>query len=118
MIRFLLWLIIGVPLGFVLVSLAVSSTAETTLRLWPLAYEVSAPVGLVLMAVIIVSFFAGAIAAWLLQGRTRARLRAQRRMIEDLRDEIAATHARLGQAAAAAEELPHRRLAAPSSKAA
>ncbi len=118
MIRFLLWLIVGVPIGFVLVSLAVSSTSDATLRLWPLAYEVTAPVGLLLMVVIILAFFAGVVAAWLLSGRTRARLRAQRRLIEDLRDEIAATHARLGQAAAAAEESPRRGLAAPASKAA
>lgn len=118
MIRFLLWLIVGVPVGAALVSLAVSSTSDATLRLWPLNHELTAPVGLVLMAVVIVAFFAGAIAAWLMQGRTRARLRAQRRQIEDLRDEIAATHARLGQATAAAEEAPRRRIGTPASKAA
>ena len=118
MIRFLLWLIIGAPIGAALVSLAVSSTAEVTLRVWPLAYELTAPSGLILMATIIVAFFAGAIAAWLMSGRTRARLRAQRRLIEDLRDEIAATHARLGQAVAATEESPRRRIGTPVPKAA
>ncbi|MEZ5670259.1 MAG: lipopolysaccharide assembly protein LapA domain-containing protein [Alphaproteobacteria bacterium] len=117
MIRFLLWLIVGLPVGFVLVSLAVSSSDDAALRVWPLAYELRAPVGLVVLATLIVAFFVGMACAWLLGGRTRRRLRTQRRQIEDLRDEIAATHARLGQAMAGQQGGASQR-ALPPSKAA
>lgn len=98
MLRLLLWLIVGLPVGFVLVSLAVTSTDEVAVRIWPLTYELKAQLGFILIATIMVVFFIGLFVGWLLTGRLRRRLRSQRRQIEDLRDEIAATHARLGQA--------------------
>ena len=100
MIRFLLWIVLGLPIGFVLVSLAVTSADEIGLRVWPLAFELRAPGGLVVMATVLVAFFAGMVVAWIVAGRARARMRAQRRQIEDLRDQIAAIHARLSQQAA------------------
>lgn len=118
MIRLLLWLIIGVPIGAALVSLAVTTTADATVRVWPLAYTLTAPLGLLLTAVIVVVFFIGIAVGWLLTGKQRRRLRAQRRQIEDLRDEIATTHARLGQAIGAKENEARKGLPPPSSQAA
>lgn len=118
MIRLLLWLVIGVPIGVALISLAVTTTADATVRVWPLAYTLTAPLGLMLTAVIVVAFFIGIGVGWLLTGKLRRRLRAQRRQIEDLRDEIATTHARLGQALSAKENEARKGLPAPESKAA
>jgi uncharacterized integral membrane protein len=117
MIRLLLWLVLGLPIGFVLVSMAVTSNEEVGLRLWPLAYEWRQPVGLMVMAAVLIAFFAGMIVAWIVAGRTRARMRAQRRQIEDLRDQIAAIHARLGQQMAA-QDRGRRGLPKPESRAA
>jgi len=117
MIRFLLWVVLGLPIGFVLVSLAVTSAQEVSLRVWPLAYELRAPVGLIVMATVLVAFFAGMVVAWIVGSRTRSRMRAQRRQIEDLRDQIATIHARLGQQMAT-QDRGRRGLPKPESKAA
>lgn len=114
MFRALLWLFVVLPVGIVLVALAVANKQPVALILDPfspdspaLAFE--APLFLVVMAALIAGLIVGGVAAWLGQGRWRKTARRRSEEAERLRREAdrlnrqldAATQARLPQPASA-----------------
>ncbi len=92
--HFIISLIIVLPLLAVGVAFALSNTFDTTVKLWPLAWQMTLPFYAWFAAAVLIGFIIGAIAAFFSSAGARRRARARRREIEDLRDEIAALRAR------------------------
>lgn len=84
MARFLFWLV-GLPVGIVMVALAVANRKPVTISFDPFnaaapAFAIDLPLYVVIFAVLMAGVFLGGIAAWLNQGRHR---RGERRWREE-----------------------------------
>lgn len=88
--RILFW-IVAIPFALIVISFAISNRQPVAVDLWPIPDQYL-PVTLPLFAVVLVSalfgFFIGAVTAFLSGGRTRARLREERRKAADLEREV------------------------------
>lgn len=75
--------IVTVPIAIAIVLFAVVNRADVALSLWPLPWEIQAPLFLFTLGAIVFGFFFGALVTWISGGRTRQRLRhAQRELAE------------------------------------
>jgi uncharacterized integral membrane protein len=115
-LRYLSW-IITIPIALLIVSFAVSNRETVELNLWPLPFQVWAPVYLVGLLALALGFLAGGLVAWLAGRRHRVNARRQTRRAERLEQDLAAernqrseAERRLAEAArrisASTEELP------------
>jgi hypothetical protein len=62
---------------------------EVTLSLWPLPWDIAAPLFLFTLGAIVFGFLLGSLVVWLSDGGARRKLRAARRELADSRDELA-----------------------------
>lgn len=95
MIRKILAAIVLVPLGLVIVGLAVANREIVTVSFDPFnaaapAFALKAPLFLIVLILVIAGVIIGGVAAWLKQGKWR---RATRRLEAELRDARAETEA-------------------------
>lgn len=93
----LVW-IITLPIALLVILFALMNRQEVTLSLWPLPWEIGAPLFLFTLGAIVFGFLFGAVVAWVSGGATRQRLRAVRREMEAARDELAALKRQQGKA--------------------
>ncbi|WP_374380304.1 lipopolysaccharide assembly LapA domain-containing protein [Dongia sp.] len=99
--------IVTLPIALLVILFALMNRQEVSLSLWPLPWDISAPLFLFTLGAIVFGFLFGALVAWLSGGTTRQKLRDTRRELAHSRDELA--HARRQQPAAGASSLaPHR----------
>lgn len=90
--RYLSW-IITIPLAFLIISFAVTNREMVELGLWPLPFQIWAPIYLVGLLALALGFLAGGLVAWLAQHRHRANARRQARRAEQLEQDLAAERA-------------------------
>lgn len=107
----LLWWVIGVPVGIVLVALAVANRAPVRLSLDPFrpdapALSVELPLFLIFFAVLMLGVVIGGAAVWFNQGRHRRAERRLRHEAERLRADREATVERDREARRSAMALP------------
>ncbi|MCW1842155.1 lipopolysaccharide assembly protein LapA domain-containing protein [Prosthecomicrobium hirschii] len=114
----ILWWLVGVPVGIVLVALAVANRAPVKLSLDPFrpdapALSVELPLYLIFFAVLMIGVVIGGVAVWLNQGRHRRSERRLRAETERLLGEREASAERDREARRAALALsgPGRRAA-------
>lgn len=110
MLRKLLFLVLGLPLGIVLVVLSVENRAPVTLILDPFtsdaaaaAYTVSVPLYLLLLGTLTLGVIIGGVTSWLTTGRWRGTAKRARAHIHQLQAEIERLR---GTSAAPTEAVP------------
>lgn len=74
--------ILAAIVGLIVVLFAVSNRAAATVEIWPLPYQLSLPLYALILLAVLIGFFAGLAAAWLIGG---ARRREHRRLRKQLR---------------------------------
>ena len=91
--RVLYWLATGL-VALVCVVFAVSNRAGVTLVFWPLSFELSAPLYLVVLLALLVGVLVGLLVAWVWSWRARRAARMRARRIEMLERDLAAAEQR------------------------
>lgn len=84
----LVW-IITLPVALLVILFALMNRQEVTLSLWPLPWDISAPLFLFTLGAIVFGFLFGALTAYLSGSTTRRKLRAANRALAESRDELA-----------------------------
>lgn len=87
--RYFSW-IITIPLAVIAVLFAVSNRDPLALNLWPLPYELTVPVFVVVLVALVVGFLAGGLVAWIGGGRYRRAARRERARADALKAETRA----------------------------
>lgn len=105
--------IITLPIALLVILFALMNRQEVVLSLWPLPWEIGAPLFLFTLGAIVFGFLFGSIVAWVSGGATRQKLRAVRRELESARDELAALRRQQGQAPTPPHREPHASPALP-----
>lgn len=111
----LVW-IITLPVALLVILFALMNRQEVTLSLWPLPWDIAAPLFLFTLGAIVFGFLFGALAAWVSGGHTRQKLRAANRALADKQDELAilkrqqssATQATLAAGQSSGQQIAHR----------
>jgi lipopolysaccharide assembly protein A len=85
----MLRLILLTPFLIVLVAFSLSNPQPVPLHLWPLDFEITAPLSVAVLAVSGVFFLLGALIVWFGQLAARARARRAERRVRDLESQIA-----------------------------
>jgi uncharacterized integral membrane protein len=93
-VKHLSW-IVTVPLLIVAVVFALSNRAVAELDLWPLPFQITAPVFILVLLSVFVGFLVGAAVMWLSAGRRRREQRELRRHADSLSREVAYLSRRL-----------------------
>jgi uncharacterized integral membrane protein len=91
------WLV-TLPLAVVLVVFAVSNLTLVSLGFWPFAELGTEPLGVVVLAAMLLGFLAGELVAWINGGSWRREARRRARRIQALERELLATQAQLPRA--------------------
>lgn len=91
--------IVTVPVAIAIVLFAVVNRAEVTLSLWPLPWEIQAPLFLFTLGAIVFGFFVGALVTWISGGRTRQRLRSAQRELAEAQGAMKQAQSHQGPAA-------------------
>ena len=81
--------LIGLPLAVVVVIFALSNRHAVTLTFWPLPGDVTMPVYLLALIILVLGFVAGGIVSWLSAGRQRRRVREAETKARSLGRELA-----------------------------
>lgn len=92
----LVW-IITLPVALLVILFALMNRQEVTLSLWPLPWDIAAPLFLFTLGAIVFGFFFGALSAYLSGATTRRKLRAANRALSDVKDELAILKRNQGQ---------------------
>lgn len=92
-LRYLSW-IVTVPLAVLVILFALSNRDPTVLRLWPLPFELEAPLFLPVLGALVVGFLAGGFVAWWSGRRVRRMARRQKNRLNRLNAEAEALKAR------------------------
>ncbi len=92
--RSVFWLATSIA-AVVLVPFAIANRAPVSLGLWPLPFLLETPVYLLVLLTLLAGFVIGVGTAWIPGRRVRRELRRQRRHVEALERELAATQAQL-----------------------
>jgi putative membrane protein len=85
----LVW-IITLPIAIAVVLFAVVNRNPVALSLWPLPWEIEAPLFLFTLGTIVFGFLFGAVVTWISGGTTRHKLRQAHRDLAHAQDELAA----------------------------
>jgi uncharacterized integral membrane protein len=93
-VRLLSW-IITIPVALVAISFAVSNMQTVTLSLWPITLQLTAPLYLVGLLMLLVGFLAGGVVVWFSQHRHRAARRRENRRATELQAEVTALKGQL-----------------------
>jgi hypothetical protein len=112
----ILWVVLGVPLGIVLVALGVANRAPITVSLDPFrpgnpALSIQPPLFIAFFVVLAVGVFIGGIAVWLSQAKVRRalyRTRSDLGRMKAERDQLAADRASAAVGSAPALSGPRR----------
>jgi uncharacterized integral membrane protein len=114
-LRKLLFLVVGVPLGIVLVVLAVANRAPVTLILDPFAtspaaaaYSWSVPLYLVVFGTLLLGVVLGGLVSWWTTGRWRGAAKRARAQLHQLQAEVDRLRGVAGEAAPPALPRPRR----------
>ena len=99
--RLIYWSL-AAPLMLLAVLFAISNMQTVTLGLWPLPFNVDAPIFLVALGGLALGFIAGGAVAWLGAGRARSRARVAERALRKRESEIEDLRRRVGDAERAA----------------
>jgi uncharacterized integral membrane protein len=91
------WLV-TLPLAVVLVVLAVSNMNVVPVGFWPFGELDTEPLGVVVLAAMVLGFLAGEFVAWINGGGWRREARRRARRIEALERELLATQSQLPRA--------------------
>src|SRR3546814_7702107 len=94
----ILYCIVVAPIMLIAVLFAISNRQTVLLGLWPLPYEISAPVYLIAILPLAAGFIAGGMVAWIGAGKARARARAGARHTGAQEGEIAMLQGQIGRA--------------------
>ena len=81
--------IVTVPIALLVILFALMNRQDVSLSLWPLPWDIAAPLFLFTLGAVVFGFFFGALATWLSGGTTRQKLRAANRALAESRDELA-----------------------------
>lgn len=81
--------IVTLPIALLVILFALMNRQEVVLSLWPLPWDIGAPLFLFTLGAIVLGFLFGALAAYLSGGATRQKLRAANRALAESRDEAA-----------------------------
>ena len=81
--------IITLPIARLVILFALMNRQEVVLSLWPLPWDVTAPLFLFTLGAIVFGFLFGALGAWISGGHTRQKLRAANRALAESQDELA-----------------------------
>ena len=103
----LVW-IITLPVALLVILFALMNRQEVTLSLWPLPWDIGAPLFLFTLSAIVFGFLFGALAAWVSGATTRQKLRATKRALADSQDELAILKRQQAQATPASPQIIHR----------
>ncbi len=85
----LVW-IVTIPIAIAVVLFAVVNRNPVALSLWPLPWDIEAPLFLFTLGTIVFGFLFGAAVTWISGGTTRQKLRAAQRDLAHAQDELAA----------------------------
>lgn len=88
-------------LAIFLILFAVSNRESVPVGFWPLPFLAELPVYLLCFLSLLLGALIGVLAAWAAGGRNRRELRSQRRRVDALERELAATQAQLAEHPAA-----------------
>jgi uncharacterized integral membrane protein len=103
-VRRLSW-IITLPLTVIAVLFALSNSAPTEVRLWPLPWAADLPLYLLILGFLLIGFLLGIVVAWLSGGSRRRRMRMLSEQVRAQAGEISELHrreeARMGSIGAA-----------------
>lgn len=81
--------IVTIPVAALVVLFALMNRQQVTLSLWPLPWDISAPVFLFTLGAVVFGFLFGAIVTFFSGGHTRQKLREARRALAESQDEVA-----------------------------
>lgn len=81
--------IVTVPIALLIILFALMNRQQVALSLWPLPWDIVAPLFLFTLGAIVFGFLFGALTAWFSGGATRQKLRAAHRALSETRDELA-----------------------------
>lgn len=87
--RRLSW-IVTLPLTVLAVLFALSNSATSEVRLWPLPWVAELPLYLLILGSLLLGFLLGAVVAWISSGARRRRMRALAQQVRDQAAEIGA----------------------------
>jgi uncharacterized integral membrane protein len=80
--------IVSIPVIIVVALFAVNNRQNVALNLWPLPWDVGAPLFLLTLGAILFGFLFGCLVMWLTGGKHRRRLREARRDLDATRSEL------------------------------
>ena len=80
--------IVSIPVIIVVALFAVNNRQSVALNLWPLPWDVTAPLFLLTLGAILFGFLFGCLVMWLTAARQRRRLRDTRRDLDAARSEL------------------------------
>lgn len=85
------WLarLVWVPLALVGGIFAIANREKTVISLWPLPWDVTLPLFMILLAVLLIGLVAGGLIVWLGGHHHRATARQQTRSADQLRRQVA-----------------------------
>lgn len=83
----LVW-IITLPVALLVILFALMNRQEVTLSLWPLPWDIGAPLFLFTLGAIVFGFLFGALATYVSGATTRRKLRGAKRALADKEDEL------------------------------
>lgn len=81
--------IVTLPVALLVILFALMNRQEVSLSLWPLPWDIDAPLFLFTLGAIVFGFLFGALATWLSGGTTRQKLRVARHELADAHDQLA-----------------------------
>ncbi|WP_374370081.1 lipopolysaccharide assembly protein LapA domain-containing protein [Dongia sp.] len=94
----LVW-IVTIPIAIAVVLFAVVNRNPVALSLWPLPWDIEAPLFLFTLGTIVFGFLFGAAVTWISGGTTRQKLRAAQRDLAHAQDELVAVKRQQGVSA-------------------
>jgi len=80
--------IVSIPVIIIVALFAVNNRQGVALNLWPLPWDVSAPLFMLTLGAILFGFLFGCLVMWLTGGKHRRRLRETRRDLDAVRSEL------------------------------
>jgi uncharacterized integral membrane protein len=80
--------IVTLPVSVIVIVFAVMNRQPVELDVWPLPWNVSAPLFLLTLGLVLFGFLLGVVVMWFTGGKQRRRLRALKRELDDARIDL------------------------------